>query len=171
MNQDNPYAPPGATILEPAQPDDPGTAALAGRWLRLGGALIDGVINLVIILPMMYFGGFFDYLGKQPKPDTSTSLLWAAIGFAVFLLLQGYPLLADGQTWAKKWLGMKIVDLDGRKPEFLRLASLRYLPTQLIALIPMVGPFYSVVSALFIFGDERRCLHDWIAGTRVVLVR
>jgi hypothetical protein len=29
-------------------------------------------------------------------------------------------------------------------------------------------PFYGFVDVLFIFGQERRCLHDLIAGTRVV---
>lgn len=171
MTQDNPYAPPGATNLEPGYPDDPGTQVLAGRWLRLAGSLIDGVIHIAIIMPMMYFGGFFDYIGKQPKPDPGTTLFWSVIGFGVLVLVQGYPLLTDGQTWAKKWLGMKIVDRDGRKPGFARILGLRYMPGQVAALIPFVGPFYGILNALFIFGDERRCLHDWIAGTRVVLVR
>ncbi len=29
-------------------------------------------------------------------------------------------------------------------------------------------PFYFVVDALFIFGEEQRCIHDHLAGTKVV---
>jgi uncharacterized RDD family membrane protein YckC len=29
-------------------------------------------------------------------------------------------------------------------------------------------PFYSLVDVLFIFRDDRRCIHDLIAGTKVV---
>jgi len=35
-------------------------------------------------------------------------------------------------------------------------------------LIGLVVPFYGLVDILFIFGSERRCLHDLIAGTVVV---
>ncbi len=49
------------------------------------------------------------------------------------------------------------------------MLGLRYLPTQVIVAIPVVGALYALVDALFIFGAEQRCLHDLIAGTKVVL--
>jgi uncharacterized RDD family membrane protein YckC len=48
---------------------------------------------------------------------------------------------------------------------------LRYLPISLAALIPVIGPYLSLVDVVFIFGSERRCIHDRLAGTKVVKVR
>ena len=91
------------------------------------------------------------------------------IGFTVMVAIQGYPLAQSGQTWGKKLLKLKIVNLDGSQPDFLRLVGLRYGSTQLISLVPFVGGLYGLVDSLFIFREDRRCLHDLIAGTRVVV--
>jgi len=52
--------------------------------------------------------------------------------------------------------------LDGSK------LLLRYLPTSIVASIPIVGGLIVLVDILFIFGSEQRCIHDLIAGTKVV---
>ena len=101
----------------------------------------------------------------QPLLDLSAILDSERCRPMVFRLLRK----ATGQTWAKKLLQMKIVGPDGEKPDFGKLLALRYLTTQAINLVPVVGPLYVLVDVLFIFGDERRCLHDRIAGTRVVV--
>ena len=95
--------------------------------------------------------------------------LWGLIGFAIMVAVQGYPLAQAGQTWGKKLLKLKIVNLDGSQPDFLRLIGLRYGSGALISLIPVVGSFYGFVDALFIFREDKRCIHDHIAGTRVVV--
>jgi len=40
----------------------------------------------------------------------------------------------------------------------------------LVSQVPQVGGLIGLVDILFIFGKERRCLHDLLAGTRVVNV-
>ena len=97
-----------------------------------------------------------------------TTLMWAAIGFGVFVLVQFVPLNATGQTWGKKVLGIKIVDLAGAKPPIGRLLGARYLPMQLVGNVPFVGPVLAIVNVLLIFRGDRRCGHDLIAGTQVV---
>jgi len=57
----------------------------------------------------------------------------------------------------------------GAKPDFVRLAGMRYGSTQLISLVPVLGGLYVIVDVLFIFRDDRRCIHDLIAGTQVVV--
>ena len=59
---------------------------------------------------------------------------------------------------------------NGSEPGFGRAVFLRNVVPGLIAAIPIAGPLFSVVDLLMIFGRERRCLHDYIAGTRVVKV-
>ena len=36
------------------------------------------------------------------------------------------------------------------------------------SLLGNVIPFYTVLDVLLIFGNERRCIHDHLAGTKVV---
>ena len=45
---------------------------------------------------------------------------------------------------------------------------MRYVLPTLIAALPCIGPLFSLVDALTIFRDERRCLHDDMADTIVV---
>jgi uncharacterized RDD family membrane protein YckC len=87
------------------------------------------------------------------------------------VVVQGYPLARTGQTWGKKLLSIRIVDLHGELPPLWRLIVLRYLPTQLLSLVPVAGNVYALLDALFIFRQDKRCLHDIIAGTQVVNVR
>jgi uncharacterized RDD family membrane protein YckC len=79
--------------------------------------------------------------------------------------------MVGGQTIGKKIVGIRIVDLDNNVPALAKILGLRYLPTRAAALIPIMGSIYSLVDALFIFFPNRRCLHDLIAGTKVVKVK
>ena len=96
--------------------------------------MIDVVVMMLIVLPVMFVGGYFDMVMEAATRGQQVSLLeqvkWGVIGTVIFYLVQGYPLSASGQTWGKRILKIKIVDLQGRKPSFARLAGLRYLPMQ-----------------------------------------
>jgi len=96
---------------------------------------------------------------------------WLAVGVLTYVVVQGVPLYRDGQTWGKKLLGIRIVGLDGRIPGLLRLLVLRRFVGTAIAQVPLIGPFYTIVDALFVFTHDRRCIHDLIARTRVVMAR
>ncbi len=95
----------------------------------------------------------------------------SVLGFIGFLLLNGYFLKTNGQTVGKKLSGIRIADLDGKVPDFAKVVLLRYLPVSLVATIPLVGGYLTVIDVLFIFRSDRRCLHDLIAGTKVVTAR
>jgi hypothetical protein len=58
--------------------------------------------------------------------------------------------------------------MEGKQVGFLKLYSLRYLVFSLISQIPVAGGLLSLLNILFIFGKERRCLHDRITGTKVM---
>jgi uncharacterized RDD family membrane protein YckC len=166
MSEQNPYSAPQADLSDVTAPAE---LRLGGRGARLGAVFIDGFIQIPLVLPFIYATGYFDGITRGVKPGFGMTALGSLIGFGVFLAIQGYPLATAGQTWGKKWLKLKIVDLDGRKPEFLRLVGLRYGITQLVMLIPGLGSIYALVDTLFIFRDDKRCIHDHIAGTRVVV--
>lgn len=173
MNEEhNPYAAPASAVVDPA--DDSGES-LAGRGERLAAALIDGVIALAVMFPLMYLGGYWTAAmqagARGEQIPISQQLLWAGIGFAVFVLIQGIPLQRSAQTWGKRMLGIRIVDLQGGRPTLFHLLTARYLPVHIVNLLPVLNILGNLVNLLLIFRQDRRCGHDLIAKTRVVKVR
>jgi uncharacterized RDD family membrane protein YckC len=61
--------------------------------------------------------------------------------------------------------------VDGAKPGFLRAVLLRLWINGILGSLPYVGSCYGLLDILFIFGADRRCIHDLIAGTKVVRLR
>ena len=163
MEQQNPYQAPGAVVADA----DMG-GQLAGRGTRFGAAFLDGLILMAIIWPLMYVGGYWSAIASGQQPGLGMQLLWIIIGMAVFVLVQGYPLHATGQTWGKRILGIRIVDLQEQKPSLGKLLGQRYLPFHVISGIPMFGPLLALVNVLLIFRGDKRCGHDLVAGTKVI---
>ena len=127
---------------------------LASRGRRLGAAFIDGLLFAIPYAMVKYGGGFVANLG----------------GFILFLALFGYQcwlVTQQGQTIGKRQLGIRIVAAeDGSNPGFVRVVVLRTFVNSLIAIIPL----YGLIDVCFIFRGDRRCVHDWIARTKVVTV-
>ena len=175
MSNENPFGPPGQNPYEPPKSDldraGPGSEyELAGRGARLGAQLIDGLIQAIVILPILFTTDYFAYI-EQGNPLTLGIILTVVLsGLAVFLLINGYYLYKDGQTVGKKAVGIRIADLDGNVPHFGKLLGLRYVvPMYVIPQIPLIGGIFGLVNILFIFRTDRRCIHDLMADTRVVV--
>ena len=166
MSEQNPYSAPQADLAEPEV-----ELQLGGRGERLGAVIIDGLMMMAILLPAMFMTGYFSGVMQGVKPSYGMQMLWGVLGFVVFVVVQGYPLSESGQTWGKKLLKLKIVDLQGAKPDFLKLIAMRYGIGAVIQLIPIAGSIYGLVDALFIFREDKRCIHDHLAGTRVVIAK
>jgi uncharacterized RDD family membrane protein YckC len=81
--------------------------------------------------------------------------------------VNGYQLWYFGQTLGKKMMKIAIVDQNDKVPAFAKLIGLRYVPFQLAGAIPGLA-LVSIVDILMIFRSDRRCLHDILAGTRVI---
>ncbi len=168
----NPYAAPGAAVRDMRDEAD---VVLATRLARLGAALIDSAI---VMLPLMMiavpaYQGYVARANGMPAPGAalgSTAMMLLGLGFLAFSVLQLVLLYRHGQTVGKKIVGIRIVRPDGGRASFPRLFFLRYGVPSLIGWIPLVGPIFALVNVLFIFGEERRCLHDRIADTIVVNV-
>jgi uncharacterized RDD family membrane protein YckC len=164
----NPYQSPLAASHTPLQPPS-GDPQLATRVNRLGAAIIDGLIGLVLAMPVAFFTGYF-----QRVMENNVSIIELAsmtiYGLVMFFAIHGYLLATNGQTVGKMLAKVKIVDYDsGQILPFGKLIGLRYAPIWIISLIPFAN-WLSLVDVMFIFGRERRCVHDYIAGTKVVNV-
>lgn len=167
----NPYAPPQADVAR-----GPGLAPdeyeLAGRGLRLLAAILDGLPAAIYVSALIYY--ILSAIETSLGPESIDTILFG-IGVGGLLLLafqifQWYLVATTGQSVAKRWLGMQIVRLDGDLPGFLHGVVLRSWIILAIAYIPYLGQLVALVDALMILGEERRCLHDHIAGTRVIVV-
>jgi uncharacterized RDD family membrane protein YckC len=165
MAATDPYQPPKAELTDH---EDPAEAQLATRGQRFGAAIVDTIIGFVFAVPLMMSLGLWDYAKRGRPVPFSLTLLSMALGFGFFVLVHGYFLKRNGQTVGKKLVGIRIADLQGELPAFGRLIGLRYLPISLVTLIPAIGQLLPLVDVLFIFRSDRRCVHDLIAGTKVV---
>jgi uncharacterized RDD family membrane protein YckC len=151
-----------------ASPATTESHALASRLTRLGAAIIDSLISCVVWVPVMFATGFLARAMEQ-KVTLLETALWAVVGIPVYLLLHGYFLATRGQSIGKIAAGARIVDYESGKILPLgKLVGLRLVPVIIVASIPMVGSFLNLIDTLFIFGNEQRCVHDLIAGTKVV---
>ncbi len=70
-----------------------------------------------------------------------------------------------GQSIGKRSVGIRVVVHDGQPAELWRIILLRNA-------VPSIASAFcrplTLIDVLFIFGAEHRCLHDYLAGTRVV---
>jgi uncharacterized RDD family membrane protein YckC len=162
---DNPYQSPESVEIWPAASGHlKQRLPLASRWTRLGGAIVDGLAHFVGMVP-----GFVLMIAA----DTDSSEEMEAI--ALLLMLGGLTVVAivnwvliaqRGQSYGKILLKMQIIRYDtGVLPGFVNGVILRiWIPVAINQFCSLFG----LLDALWIFGQERRCLHDLIASTEVV---
>lgn len=172
LDGDNPYRAPRTSV-------DPGVfvresteASLtpARRFRRLAAHFLD---YMIIIMPPVILVGIFGNL--DPEEFTSEDWLFSDAMGLIFLamipllVVNFYLLSKYGQTMGKRALGIKIVRTDGTQPSLARIIFLRAFAIQALGSIPFIGSFIGLLDALFIFGEERRCIHDHFADTMVVV--
>lgn len=114
----------------------------------------------------------FGWAGYDGFPD-ALRLVGLLIGIGLFGA-NLYFLHKSGQTVGKKLVGIRIVRQDtkengGLVVNLLKRSVLAGLPyLALIFIAPILGALYIWADILFIFREDRRCLHDRIAGTVVI---
>jgi uncharacterized RDD family membrane protein YckC len=69
-----------------------------------------------------------------------------------------------GQSIGKILLWIRIINCRGNAPGFIQGVILRDWLRMALSFIP----FFSIVDAALILTESKRCIHDYIAGTRVV---
>jgi uncharacterized RDD family membrane protein YckC len=165
-------------------------ATLAERGPRLLARAIDWAIEFAVAIPGgVILGSEFMKLvvdmmqGRQPdfeELDTQRLILGGAVlaaGLLLLLIVQVWMLSTRGQSIGKRLIGVRIVKLDGSNPGFVHAWLMREFLMSvfggLLSILPIVGPVMlrpalHVTDWCMIFRDDRRCLHDLIASTKVV---
>lgn len=143
---------------------------LADRSTRLGASLLDGLIIGLLVYAPLVVGTMFDVGLQTGSEDASLSfgftmgMVAALVGFIVWLWFTIKLLKANGQSIGKKACGIKIVRCDGAEVSLGRVVWLRNVVNMLLGIIPL----YGFIDSLLIFGNARRCVHDYLADTIVI---
>ncbi len=140
----------------------------ANRMQRFLAAMIDGFLGMAVSLPLFSHYGIWELMQTGGEVPTKVSIIMTAYSLLMFFAMHGLLLHRYGQTLGKRFLGLAIVMVDGQRPSFSHLILNRYLPQWIVGLVPMMGPLLSMIDILFIFRDDKRCVHDLIAGTKVI---
>lgn len=175
---DNPYAAPAAVSDTRPQRND---FVLASRTIRLIAKLIDGAAFIAGHTPI-----FIAVLVVAALPGTDSAgaggdvaqnrLLGAILLVSIFLtgltllaliILQIALLATRAQTVGKYLTKIYIVDSEGQPAEWWRTILLRTLPFWIVAYFTCV--VINLVDWVFIFREDRCCLHDLLADTDVAV--
>lgn len=159
MPTPNPFAPP-ATAAEPS-PRAVVDLRKAMIGSRFQAALFDNVLTFVIVLPVLLIASSKDASG----PGLAVLVI---LTIAALWSYQWYLVTTTGQTLGKRWAGIRIVKVDGSPLTFVSGVVLRSWVFALLSAIPGIGALVALADVLAIFGSERRCLHDQLAGTTVI---
>ncbi len=148
----------------------PDSRPLAGRGARFGAAMIDAVAGLIFQAPGLVLLIMAE--GEFDSDEGMLALVAMLAGATLIMIPRAILLGVRGQTIGKLVVGVKIVRHPDQAPAgFARAFLLRMFLNGLIASIPCLGSVYVLVDIFFIFRQDRRCLHDFIAGTIVVDAR
>jgi uncharacterized RDD family membrane protein YckC len=171
----NNYAPPKSEVADVVPDDD----IKASRGARLGASIIDGLLIGGAMTPA-YFHAIPLIARAGPDVPRNSMAIWAVVASTggwfylglicglIVLIINGILAYQNGQTIAKKLLGIKDVRTDGSRVSFARIFWMRNVISICISFIPIVGGFYGLIDSLFLFGSAKRCVHDYIADTIVV---
>jgi uncharacterized RDD family membrane protein YckC len=182
------YSPPGSDVNAGVSAGAQG-AEPAGRGTRLTAVTLDGLLISVPLLPLFAVGIYYGVRTQleaaragtgenlSAAPSVGTSELTILLAGAAFIGLMGALGIAiyqwllitrTGQSLGKKWTGIRIERIDGSYLTFGTGVVLRNWVPKVMGAFPYLGMLFHLVDCLFIFREDRRCLHDLIAGTRVV---
>jgi uncharacterized RDD family membrane protein YckC len=152
-------------------------STLAGLGPRFLGAFVDGALETACWIPTAMA------VGRQTAemvrdnalhPEELMKLFFEAIPLSLpylgaLVLLQAILLSVRGQSVGNLVARTRIVNAkDGRTAHFLRAFLLRGCLARILRQFPFVGGVFWIVDVCFVFRNDRRCVHDLIAGTKVI---
>ncbi len=160
---------------------------LASRGVRTGAALLNAALYFVCTVPGSLMmsrklleqnpelakGGIprFENLDLTPL---IAGVVWVWAGLLAAILLQVILIALRGQNVGKLAFGARVVRAsDGQPAGFLQAVVLRFLlPVGIVIFLNattiVLGFVFLLVDFGFMFRADQRCLHDLMAGTKVV---
>jgi uncharacterized RDD family membrane protein YckC len=164
-------------VTPPSVPPLPLQPASFGR--RASALALDHVALLLCLLPGFVAVNIFGLVANSYPlpPDTEPAELFSEIvmeAMPVFLggllagaLLQLGLLAFQSRSIGKRWMGLRIVRMDGRPAGALRLIFVR-TPVQMLNYLPFLSPILLIVNLVLSLRPPHWSVHDRVAGTQVV---
>lgn len=143
------------------------TTLEASRGRRLGAATIDFIVTGGVAFVAIWPTGIFEHHEAYRLVPFLVRLFALLAG--AYVLVNGWFLYKSGQTVGKKLLGVRIVRSSDGKPLSFGALLIRAYSVLAAMTIPPVIPLV-LIDFLFIFGAQRRCLHDYLVGSAVRMV-
>lgn len=138
----------------------------AGFWIRFLANFLDGLVLMVIYLPIAYL--LFDisisdyFLGEEVNWGSTS--LESIIGLCYFIIL---PMVLAGATLGKKATGIQIRKTDGSPLTWSTMLLRELLGKMVLAFISL--GIIQIISAFMVgLREDRRSIHDLIAKTEVI---
>ena len=141
----------------------------AGFWIRFGAKFIDGLVFMVLLIPIaLVFGFGMSAQMKRGQPPGFAGIgLQFGVQFVFMFASVAYTTFFHGKwgaTLGKMACGLRVVTAEGHPITYSRSFG-RAMAEILSGLICDIG---YIIAA---FDSEKRSLHDHIASTRVIRVR
>lgn len=147
---------------------------LAKRRDRVIAFIIDQFLMAFLALPILMLFGFTPSVVNGEvaavSPEYSQLIFIQAIAIVCYLILNGYLLLYYGQTIGKRIMGIAIATMEQELPSLNQSFVIRFLLFTLVGLLPLLGMIITLMDWLSITREDKRCLHDILAGTKVIHV-
>ncbi|MDQ0720035.1 putative RDD family membrane protein YckC [Paenibacillus sp. W4I10] len=127
----------------------------AGFWIRLGASVLD---SLIISIPLVIIAGVLT--GNFDADEPIAKLLSALYSILV-------PVYWYGRTIGKRIYGIRIRQYDTHEPPKIGTMLMRVVVAGLVYVLTLgIG----VIVSAFMVGmrEDRRAIHDFVAGTEVV---
>ncbi|MBE2284055.1 MAG: RDD family protein [Prosthecobacter sp.] len=179
-------------LREEVRQDQARRQALASLGQRLAAKIIDWVMLLIPIV-MMFMAlmdpafeaeilkhqgdanALMEALQRQiGKVQEQGNVMVEVTGWTVIVItvINIVLLAVRGQSIGKMLLGIQVVAAaDGAKAGFVKAVLLRWMIFAVIEGLRFIGPAIMLGNVLMIFRSDRRCMHDHVAGTMVVVRR
>lgn len=141
---------------------------VAGIGSRFVAALVDTVLILLLQVPLI---GVLVLVASQfsALSPSAVGLAWtlAILGLVSFLFLWGYyiffEMLWNGQTPGKRWIGLRVIRLDGTP-----VTASEVVIRNLVRVLDILPTAYGVGIVTMFISENSRRLGDLAAGTVVV---
>ncbi|TDU88954.1 putative RDD family membrane protein YckC [Kribbella voronezhensis] len=182
----------------PVVPATPDGVPLSGWWKRVGARFLDGLIVMVVSLPLTgyfwyhylqaaldYESDMFDSARAGSTPRFNTTLPWdvykwilpaTGIALLVYFVYEFFFLTRKGATPGKMAVGISVRLRDVAGPP-TPVAVLKrfglYGALSILGAVPFVGTLFGLLGLLDylwpLWDDKKQALHDKVADTNVVV--